>query len=228
MPTNATEVRQLVGAAQFFRRWIPGFSSMVAPLTDMLKKGVDFKTEFGDDQRKAVQDIKRALTASECLAMYDPNKPCIILVDASTIGIGGCLAQQHEGHLRPVSYTSPSRTTPSLSLQPIRMTGSVGPRQLQSRGTAARLGPHEATAQPFPLLFTTGVSGAVPGRRQPPTIAMHASSLYSGKPGMLHQCRATLRSTRTCTHLPLLDILYLHNVPGSTVHVGSTLYSRSR
>ena len=106
VPSNATEVRSLIGAAQFFRRWIPGFSTITAPLTDMLKKGVNFNTDFGQKQLDAVQALKKAMTTSPCLAMYDPSKPCICLVDASTIGIGGCLAQEHDGHLRPVSYSS--------------------------------------------------------------------------------------------------------------------------
>ena len=118
VPSNATEVRSLIGAAQFFRRWIPGFSTITAPLTDMLKKGVNFNTDFGQKQLDAVQDLKTAMTTSPCLAMYDPSKPCICLVDASTIGIGGCLAQEHDGHLRPVSYSS-HRLTASERKWPI-------------------------------------------------------------------------------------------------------------
>ena len=64
----------------------------------MLKKGVDFTTDFGEDQHKAVAKMKEVMTSSPCLAMYDPNRPCICLVDASTVGIGGCisLAQEHD------------------------------------------------------------------------------------------------------------------------------------
>ena len=106
MPTDTTAVRQLVGMAQFYRRWIPAFSSITSPLTDMLKKGIDFATAWGKPQEEAVQTLKAKMTEYPTLRQFDPTKPCIALVDASKTGLGGCLAQQHDGELFPVSYSS--------------------------------------------------------------------------------------------------------------------------
>jgi hypothetical protein len=105
-PTDTAGVRQLVGTAQFYRRWIPAFSCMTAPLTDMLKKGVNFKETWGDAQDEAVAKIKTALTTHPCLRQLDPNKPIVLLTDASTTGIGGGIFQEYDGKLCAVSFTS--------------------------------------------------------------------------------------------------------------------------
>ena len=55
------DVRKFVGMAQFYRRWIAGFSTMVSPLTDMLKKTADIKADWGEDQDTAVAALKSAL-----------------------------------------------------------------------------------------------------------------------------------------------------------------------
>eukprot|EP01043_Picozoa_sp_COSAG02_P041220 COSAG02_NODE_3399_length_6811_cov_16.128278_7_plen_55_part_00 len=48
---------------QFWRRWIPTYSSMVSPLTDMLKKGIDFRAAWGPAQDKVVSDVKKAMSS---------------------------------------------------------------------------------------------------------------------------------------------------------------------
>eukprot|EP01043_Picozoa_sp_COSAG02_P070234 COSAG02_NODE_12355_length_1558_cov_17.662040_4_plen_68_part_00 len=60
---------------QFWRRWIPAYSSMVSPLTDMLKKGIDFRASWGAAQDKAVADVKAAMSSYPVLRQFDPTKP---------------------------------------------------------------------------------------------------------------------------------------------------------
>jgi hypothetical protein len=79
---NAGDIRKFVGMAQFYRRWIAGFSTMVAPLTDMLKKSVDVEATWGDAQDGAISKIKQSLTSYPCLRQWDPSRPPIGLVDA--------------------------------------------------------------------------------------------------------------------------------------------------
>ena len=47
-----------------------------------------------------------------------PTQPVVLLVDASKVGLGGCMAQYHDGSLCPVSYSS-HRLTKSERLYPI-------------------------------------------------------------------------------------------------------------
>ena len=111
-------VRRFLGCAQFYRRWIPGFSSMAAPLTDLMKKGTNVTAVWAEEHDAAVGKIKAALTAYPCLRQFDPTQPVVLLVDASKVGLGGCMAQYHEGSLCPVSYSS-HRLTQSERLYPI-------------------------------------------------------------------------------------------------------------
>ena len=55
---------------------------------------------------EAVAKIKTALTTHPCLRQLDPNKPIVLLTDASTTGIGGGIFQEYDGKLCAVSYSS--------------------------------------------------------------------------------------------------------------------------
>ena len=45
-PTNVHEVRRFIGLVSFFRRFIPQFALIAAPLTDLLKESKSFKFFF--------------------------------------------------------------------------------------------------------------------------------------------------------------------------------------
>ncbi|KAK1621401.1 hypothetical protein QYE76_026918, partial [Lolium multiflorum] len=99
-PMNASQVRSFHALAGFYRRFVPNFSTIAAPLNDLTKKGVIF--EWGAAQDHAFDELKRLLTSAPLLALPDFNKQFEIECDASGIGIGGVLMQ--EGH--PIAYFS--------------------------------------------------------------------------------------------------------------------------
>ncbi|KAK1686551.1 hypothetical protein QYE76_047399 [Lolium multiflorum] len=99
-PMNVSQVRSFHGLAGFYRRFVPNFSTIAAPLNDLTKKGVIF--EWGAAQDHAFDELKRLLTSAPLLALPDFNKQFEIECDASGIGIGGVLMQ--EG--RPIAYFS--------------------------------------------------------------------------------------------------------------------------
>ena len=49
-------------------------STMVSPLTDMLKKSADIKADWGEEQDAAVAALKSALTSYPCLRQWDPTR----------------------------------------------------------------------------------------------------------------------------------------------------------
>lgn len=109
-PTTVHQVRQFVGLASFFRRFIPNFASIAKPLTILTKSDVPWK--WGEDQEKAFQTIKSSLVKRPLLALYDPKYITEVHCDASKLGLGGILLQRpdEKSPLKPVAYFSKQTT----------------------------------------------------------------------------------------------------------------------
>lgn len=104
-PTNLKEVRQFLGLANYYRRFISNFSTISKPLTTLLRKNQTF--HWKDAQQQAFQNLKDKLTTQPVLAIYDKDKPCTLYTDASKIGIGATLVQtDDEGLEHPIAYYS--------------------------------------------------------------------------------------------------------------------------
>jgi hypothetical protein len=86
--------------ASFYRRFVKNFSTLAAPLTEIVKKSVGFK--WGSEQDRAFIEIKERLCGTPLLALLDFSKTFEIECDASGIGIGAVLMQEK----RPITYFS--------------------------------------------------------------------------------------------------------------------------
>ena len=99
-PKSVSEVRSFHGLAGFYRRSVKDFSTIAAPLTEVIKKNVSFKWEKA--QEEAFQNLKGKLTNAPLLVLHDFSKTFKIEYDASGVGIGTVLMQEK----RPIAYFS--------------------------------------------------------------------------------------------------------------------------
>lgn len=108
-PKNVHEIRQFVGLASYFRRFVQNFSVVARPLTNLTKKNVPWK--FGLEEKRAFVELKEKLLSRPLLALYDPSASLEVHTDASKIGIGAILLQKKGDKLQPLAYFS-RKTTP--------------------------------------------------------------------------------------------------------------------
>lgn len=105
VPQNQHNVRQFLGLASFFRRFVPGFSIIAKPLTRLL--GKDTSWNWGEEQQSAFKELQNKLTQKPTLALYDPNAETELHTDACKVGVAGILIQLNKDRVRlPVAYFS--------------------------------------------------------------------------------------------------------------------------
>ena len=94
------------GLAGYYRDFIPNFAAIVAPLSDLTRKGQPTRVEWGQEQEKAYQTTKFHLTNKPILPLADPGETCYLQTDALNAGIGAVLMQKHDKKLFSVCYAS--------------------------------------------------------------------------------------------------------------------------
>ncbi|GJU18756.1 putative reverse transcriptase domain-containing protein [Tanacetum coccineum] len=88
-PTTPTEVRQFLGLAGYYKRFIEGFSLVSKPLTKLTQKNK--KYEWGKDEEEAFQLLKQKLCGAPILALLEGSKDFVVYCDASFKGFGAVL-----------------------------------------------------------------------------------------------------------------------------------------
>ena len=110
-PKTYRDVQVFLGFANFYRRFIYGYSSIAAPLTDLLKGSKDGKKpgplQWTEGADVAFRHLRDTFASAPFLRHYDPNEKLRLETDASGYGLGAVLSQQdQDGHWRPVAFWS--------------------------------------------------------------------------------------------------------------------------
>ena len=105
-PQTKTHVRAFLGLTCYYRKFIPNYSSVAAPLSDLTKKSQPNQVNWTIECTTAFEELKQALCSSPVLVSPDWNKQFILQTDASERGVGAVLCQLSEGEDKPVAYFS--------------------------------------------------------------------------------------------------------------------------
>uniref|UniRef100_A0A7I5E7K4 RNA-directed DNA polymerase n=1 Tax=Haemonchus contortus TaxID=6289 RepID=A0A7I5E7K4_HAECO len=91
-PTATKAVKGFVGMANFFRKFIPNFALVAAPLYALLKDKAKFV--WGPEQQEAFERLKLQLTSKPCLG-FPQDKEFFLHTDGSQYAVGAALFQRH-------------------------------------------------------------------------------------------------------------------------------------
>ncbi|GMF40218.1 unnamed protein product [Phytophthora fragariaefolia] len=104
VPKDPAEVRRFVHLAGYYRRFVPNFGTKAAPLTKLFRKSTQWR--WGLEEQAAFDELKNELTERPLLIYPDFTKPFKLVTDASAIGLGAALMQDHGNGDQPVAFAS--------------------------------------------------------------------------------------------------------------------------
>jgi hypothetical protein len=86
-PNDVSQLRSFLGLSNYFRQFIQGYSTLVAPLTHLTSKDVSYI--WIEQCQKSFEGVKYALTHAHVLSLPIFGERFEVICDASLLGIGG-------------------------------------------------------------------------------------------------------------------------------------------
>ena len=111
-PEKQTQLRSFLGLCNVYRRFVPNFARVSAPLNKLLKKEQGPKLEpFDENKRSAFKKLKEALASLPVLRRPQEEVPFSVETDVCEYQIGYALMQLHEdGKRYPIGFWSRTLT----------------------------------------------------------------------------------------------------------------------
>jgi len=104
-PEKVVDVQSFIGFANFYRRFIKGFSKIAKPLTDLTKKGI--KLTWTPSYQDAFDKLKEMFTTGPILTHFDDTHPTMLETDTSDFALGAVLSEVCEDEKwHPVAFHS--------------------------------------------------------------------------------------------------------------------------
>ncbi|CAK9801710.1 Transposon Ty3-I Gag-Pol polyprotein [Anthophora plagiata] len=111
-PRSARDVQSFLGLTGYFRKFVPQYSIIARPLSNLLKKDVKFK--FEECEQEAFERLKSALSEKPALKLYRTGAETQLHTDACSMGYGAILLQRDsEDKAFHLVYYSSGKTTPA-------------------------------------------------------------------------------------------------------------------
>ncbi|GBG83544.1 hypothetical protein CBR_g37260 [Chara braunii] len=106
-PRTLTELRSFLDLANYYRKFVRNFSTIVGSLRRLLRKETIWK--WDKYCTSAIKKLKQALIEYPVLKVAHPSLPFVVTTDASQYGIGTVLQQDDGNGYRPVEFMSARR-----------------------------------------------------------------------------------------------------------------------
>ena len=91
---DVSRVRAFMGLANYYRRFVKGFSSLAKPLTKLTKIDQDWQWE--DEQEQTFQELKARLNSAPILRRPICGQHFQLHTDWSDVGLGAVLTQRDD------------------------------------------------------------------------------------------------------------------------------------
>ena len=103
-PKSKWEVKSFLAMSGYYAKFVPRFSDIIHPLTELTKKNVTF--HWDEAEENAFSHIKKSLSIEPVLKIVDFNREMYVQTDVSDVGLGGALLQLYDGIYHPVRFIS--------------------------------------------------------------------------------------------------------------------------
>jgi hypothetical protein len=100
------DVRSFLGMANYYRRFVPHFSTIAAPLSRLASGKTSVAVSWGETEQRAFDELKLRLCSAPILIAPHPDAPLILHTDSSGVGVGAVLMQKIEKSHRVIAYHS--------------------------------------------------------------------------------------------------------------------------
>jgi hypothetical protein len=123
-PSTLAEANKFLGSISWYRKFIPRFASIAAPISKVtnLTKANRKKFTWGEPQKEAFLQLKQLLVTSPLFLDYpDEEHPVILTTDASKVGVGGTLQQYINGEMKNLYYHSQMISSSQRRYDPIEL-----------------------------------------------------------------------------------------------------------
>lgn len=107
-PKNLHDLRSFLGLCSYYRRFVEGFATIAKPLHRLTEKSRSFL--WTQECQESFEKLKQALITAPILCYPTTRENFVLDTDASGVGIGAVLSQQHDGVERVVAYFSKTLT----------------------------------------------------------------------------------------------------------------------
>ena len=107
VPKTKKDVRAFLGLTGYYRKFIPEYATIAAPLTELTKKEQPNCLAWSSGCAEAFEALKRHLCTSPVLKCPNFERPFVLQTDASDWGVGAVLSQKDDDdNEHPVAYFS--------------------------------------------------------------------------------------------------------------------------